>query len=549
MRPKKLTMSAFGPYAKTTVLDFDMLGASRLYLITGDTGAGKTTIFDAISYALYGEASGDTRKAAMLRSKYADNATKTEVELVFEYRDKEYTVKRSPDQIRKKKKGEGFTEEKACAELILPDGRVLTAKKEVDAKIIEILGVDREQFSQIAMIAQGEFRKMLLAGTEERQEIFRNIFGTNTYKVFQDRLKGKVSELKKERDSSEQSVLQYMSGARCGEENPLYADFALLKEEKHRAVEFTELLKRLIAEDNRSEDKIRGEVDKADAALIELNKKLEKADERIAAKKALERTEGELSAARQKLKEAEDELSRANDKKGIIEESQSAAKEIELSIPDYDKSDELSGRLAENVKESEKLIKEINSAKEKISSLEEKSRKQKEERRGLDHAGENKARLTAEKKDLSEQKARFEAFIKQSAELDSIKDSLTLAQQEYADAQNEASAAAEYAERLRRAFNANRAGIMAFELKDGDPCPVSGSTVHPNKAQKTEDAPTEADVEKAEKRSEKARKRATDESVNASKIKGRYDAGAEALNKSRGELFKSECPDGIFLYI
>ena len=117
MRPINLTVSAFGPYAGNTVLDLDKLGASGLYLITGDTGAGKTTIFDAITYALYGEASGDNRDASMFRSKYAEATTPTEVELVFSYAGKTYTVKRNPEYDRPKSRGEGYTTQKAEAQL------------------------------------------------------------------------------------------------------------------------------------------------------------------------------------------------------------------------------------------------------------------------------------------------------------------------------------------------------------------------------------------------------------------------------------------------
>ena len=121
MRPIKLTMSAFGPYASQTILDLDKLGTSGLYLITGDTGAGKTTIFDAITFALYGEASGDNRESTMFRSKYANADTPTEVELTFVYAGKEYYIKRNPEYERPKTRGEGFTIEKANAELHYPD--------------------------------------------------------------------------------------------------------------------------------------------------------------------------------------------------------------------------------------------------------------------------------------------------------------------------------------------------------------------------------------------------------------------------------------------
>ena len=169
MRPVKLTMSAFGPYAGSTEVDFSRLGERGLYLITGDTGAGKTTIFDAITFALYGEPSGETREASMLRSKYADAATPTFVELVFVLRGQEYRVRRNPEYSRPKARGEGFTVQKSDAELTLPDGHVITRQKEVNQRIIKILGIDRSQFTRIAMIAEGDFRKLLFASTEERK--------------------------------------------------------------------------------------------------------------------------------------------------------------------------------------------------------------------------------------------------------------------------------------------------------------------------------------------------------------------------------------------
>lgn len=176
MRPIRLELSAFGPYAGSTVVDFDKLGKSGLYLITGDTGAGKTTIFDGITYALYGEASGDTRDSGMFRSKYASPETPTEVRLTFRYRGKEYEVRRNPEYDRPKKNGKGFTTQKAGVELKLPDGNIITKNSDARDKIEEILGIDRDQFTQIAMIAQGDFLKLLLADTKDRQAIFRSLF-------------------------------------------------------------------------------------------------------------------------------------------------------------------------------------------------------------------------------------------------------------------------------------------------------------------------------------------------------------------------------------
>ena len=171
MKPLKLIISAFGPYAGETEIDFEQLGAKGLYLITGDTGAGKTTLFDAIAYALYGEASGDVRRADMFRSKYAKENVPTFVEYTFLYRGKCYTVKRNPEYLRPKGRGTGFTAQKADAVLTYPDAREpVTKSKEVTKAITELIGLDRRQFTHIAMIAQGDFQKLLLAGTEERRD-------------------------------------------------------------------------------------------------------------------------------------------------------------------------------------------------------------------------------------------------------------------------------------------------------------------------------------------------------------------------------------------
>ena len=165
MRPLQLTVSAFGPYAGETAIDFTALGEAGLYLITGDTGAGKTTIFDAISLALFGEASGENRQSTMLRSLYAAADTPTFVALTFAYGGQRYTVRRSPEYLRPKARGEGTVKQAADAMLTYPDGRIVTKVREVNEAVTAILGVDRQQFRQIAMIAQGDFLRLLLSDT------------------------------------------------------------------------------------------------------------------------------------------------------------------------------------------------------------------------------------------------------------------------------------------------------------------------------------------------------------------------------------------------
>ncbi len=188
MRPLKLILSAFGPYAGTQVLDLEKFGSSGIYLITGDTGAGKTTIFDAISFALYGAPSGNVRASSMMRSKYADPATPTFVEMTFLLRGERYVVRQSPEYVRPSKRG-GETIARADAALTYPDGHIVTKVKDVRAAIEGLLGLTRDQFTQVAMIAQGDFLRLLLASTEERSEIFREIFNTAFYLRFQKRVK------------------------------------------------------------------------------------------------------------------------------------------------------------------------------------------------------------------------------------------------------------------------------------------------------------------------------------------------------------------------
>lgn len=235
MRALRLTMSAFGPYAGRVEIELEKLGSRGLFLICGDTGAGKTTIFDAITFALYGEASGNVREADMLRSKYADALTPTEVELEFLYRGKRYVVKRSPEYLRPKARGEGFTKQAADATLIFPqeeNRQPITKPKEVTKAVTELIGLNREQFSQIAMIAQGDFLKLLLAKTEERSKIFREIFNTAPYQILQEKLKAESGRLKSLYEDKSKSILQYINGVTYDEDTEAGDTLRKIKEQK-----------------------------------------------------------------------------------------------------------------------------------------------------------------------------------------------------------------------------------------------------------------------------------------------------------------------------
>lgn len=315
MKPVKLTISAFGPYADYTEIDFERLGGQGLYLITGDTGAGKTTIFDAIAFALYGEASGDVRRAEMFRSKYADDNVPTYVEFIFDYRGKRYTVKRNPEYMRPKGRGSGFTMQRAEAELLYPDDREpVTKSKEVTKAVAELIGLDRRQFSQIAMIAQGDFQKLLLAGTEERSSIFRQIFKTGFYQKLQEQLKSEVKQQWNLYTELRRSINQYMDGIVCAQDTPLEEKMSQLKKEKFegRVGEGMELLAQLCMEE--------------ETALRELDLQITQLDQRI-------EKDSRLLGSLHKIKEQKEELA---EQELVLEELRPA---FELAEIQYQKAE------------------------------------------------------------------------------------------------------------------------------------------------------------------------------------------------------------------
>ncbi len=332
MKPIKLTMSAFGPYAGNTEIDFERLGGQGLYLITGDTGAGKTTIFDAIVFALYGEPSGDARRADMFRSKYAPDMVPTYVEYVFEYLGKRYTVKRNPEYQRPKGRGTGYTTQKADAELVYPDERVPVTKfKDVTRAVTELIGLNRKQFTQIAMIAQGDFQKLLLAGTEERSDIFRQIFKTGLYQRLQEQLKAEVKSQGKEYEELKRSISQYMDSIVCEGESFSAVKLKELQKEKFegRIGEGLELLGQLCEED--------------EAALRMLDLQMEKLDGQIA-------QENQLIGNIHKIREQQEELLR---NQARLEEQQPELAQAEERCAEARKNAQACGAIALQMKEQQ----------------------------------------------------------------------------------------------------------------------------------------------------------------------------------------------------
>ena len=318
MRPIKLTVSAFGPYAGKTEFDFDKLGTGGLYLITGDTGAGKTTIFDAITYALYGDPSGNNREVSMFRSKYADINTPTFVRLTFNYKGKEYTIERNPEYERAAQRGSGLTKQTAGVELILPDGKPLTKTKEVDNAINNIIGINREQFCQIAMIAQGDFLKLLISPTKERIEIFRHIFKTKLYSDLQDRLKSELSVLNNDCSKIKQSISQYIAGINCSDSSLLSLDVTKAKKGDLPTDECILLIEKLIAEDTLTEEKADNSITEIEKQLDILKINIERGEEFVKAKQAFEQNKAEILKLTEEKSSLTNALEEEKDRKSVV---------------------------------------------------------------------------------------------------------------------------------------------------------------------------------------------------------------------------------------
>ena len=341
IRYQKIKTIIIGPYAGCEELDMERLGTGGLYLITGDTGAGKTTIFDGIVYALYGAASGENREPAMLRSKYADAQVPTEVELLFENGGRNIKSGEIRSMERPAKKGGGMTLQRAEAELTYPDGRVVTKQKEVNKAIIEILGLNRNQFLQIAMIAQGDFQKLLLADTKERQGIFREIFKTGGYQILQEKLKAESGKLSDELEFARRSVNQYLEGVLGKEE----INFAKLPMEEAIAA-----IKELIGLDQEETENINCKLQNLQKELEQIQEHLQKAQTREQTIRTLELAEADYIKVQEQGEKIQQEWEGQKKKQENREELEVKIAQIQTQISIYQELEEKKKRIIERKK-------------------------------------------------------------------------------------------------------------------------------------------------------------------------------------------------------
>lgn len=520
MRPTKLVISAFGPYANKEILELDKLGDNGLYLITGTTGAGKTSIFDAITYALYDSPSGDMRKDSMLRSKYADDSTETYVELEFLCRDKLYTVKRNPTYTRRKTRGEGSTTQPASAELHLPGGSIIYKSTNVTKAITEIIGIDRDQFLSIAMIAQGDFRKVLLAKTEERQKIFRQIFKTERFEKIQNRIKDETNALYRELNNAKQNLATHISGIEYGNATEQTEWQEKIKAGQCTTQEITDLLTSLLESDQKTNDSIATRLVEIEIALEKVNASIGKAEEYAKNLEEYNNKKTSLPDIEKEYSDAKVILEEAKAKKSEIEKNEKEVTLIDKEIPDYDALESLQNEVMGLEKSLIQDEKSLKSANDNIDQTTQKIKKLKEALKSLENASLNKEKLEGAKKRSEERKTELNKLSNKLDTLQTMESALAVMQNEYRALADDAQALTDKYNNLHRRFLDGQAGIMASSLTDGAPCPVCGSLSHPNLAKTSAEVPTEDEVQQAQKAAQKANKTAEEKSRDCSTLDG-----------------------------
>ena len=499
MKPLKLTMSAFGSYAGKNVIDFT--GQQQgIFLITGDTGAGKTTIFDAITYALYNQTSGGERNGNMMRSQYAQQETETYVELEFLYRGQTYRVRRNPDyKITKTLKNGKIREQKVphSVELTLPDGTVFPEKKNAtDAKIIEILGLTADQFSQIVMIAQGDFLKLLYTKSDERKMIFSKLFRTDIYWKIQENLRRKSMEMDERIQENDRAFEQEKSR------------IILLPESEELPLD--ELVERLR---ERLKDALK-EQNLRRANVEELNKKITKYEEinkLFVSLEKIRQTGKELEARQAESKERRQQIENAlKADKVLVAEQQNLRQQQEV-----EQSAQAIAKMTETLANNQEMFETLKTQQQEAEAKQKREAADIQKKmlaleqsfpsyEALQNARSEEQQAKKVWEDLG--KTSEESFHKKEAGIAALKEQQK--QQEQVVEQTKknweqtslsASESAKHYEHMYEAFLKEQAGILAENLSAGCPCPVCGSTVHPDPAKLSDHAVTELEVEQAKK--------------------------------------------------
>ena len=489
MKPVKLIMSAFGSYSGTEEIDFTKL-EHGLFLITGDTGAGKTTIFDAITYALYDKTSGGKRDGNMMRSQYASEETDTFVEYTFSYRGEMYTVRRNPEYLRlgKRKNADGsprLVRAVSGVSLVLPDGKEFQGKKrDIDKKIEEIIGLDVNQFTQIAMIAQGDFVKLLHAESKERKKIFSQIFQTKLYWKVQEELKEKAKQLYIRLEENRKDCLREMERVELPEASGLDTVWDnLCRLEVPPMQEVLETVHQ-ITEQGKAWEK------QAEQQTADLQKQADVLNLKIQQQTEVNKLFASLERAEEKAQELE----------GKKEEMQQCQQQVQ----DGERAEKVQALENPWLRTCGDLEKAETSAKELRKWLEEQTELVKIEQKELE---ERKAELAEKEPGLQAQIIRLSDLLPKFERIRSLEEEFQKNAAAMESCLQECRKASEEYEERYQSYFAEQAGLLAKGLEEGIPCPVCGSVHHPKKAVMTPEASGKEDVERAKVRRDEAEKK------------------------------------------
>lgn len=478
MKPVFMTICGWGPYREKQELDFTKVDRRGLFLITGDTGAGKTTLFDAITYALYGDLSGSAREKSTVRSDFAEVQTPTYVELIMEHKGKRYKIYRNPEYTRPKKRKTGkeaFTKEKEKALLTMPDNNVVEGSQEVTGKIRKLLGMDCRQFKQISMIAQGEFSRLLSAPPREKTRIFREIFDTGIYERFGNILRKKANELSREID---------MHRTRMKEEIRSLS----LKEEAWET---------LTKEESVSYEAVCG--------FLKEKEKEEKAKEKGLLK--------ELSALEKEVEEWTKRLAEAAHNNALLEEKRLAEEALLLLYHKKAETEEKKKRLAQGEKAAltDREYENCRQAENRVKEAQESVFKRQEELVLLEKKREEMQEIYANRQTLAGILANQQKLLEKTGLLEKARDTfekkakmLSSLQAEFAEAEEKVSCQKETYEKALSAYRHGVVGIAARLVKEGEPCPVCGALEHPCIARVAKEVPEERTLKMLKEKAEQA---------------------------------------------
>ncbi|EFW24461.1 AAA family ATPase [Solobacterium moorei] len=510
MRPIKLVLSAFGPYASKVELDLSKLGENGVYLITGDTGAGKTTIFDAITFALFGKPSGDIRDVKTLRSEYANEEIETYVELDFIYHDEEYHIYRRPEYTytHVQKNGEVKQRSKATdAYLILPNGDRIVKPTEVTKQVEQLLGMKRDQFRQIAMIAQGSFLEILNADTKERGRLFEKVFMTSKYSVLMDRLNQMAKESSIALNDTKLRLQQIISDIRVPE---------ILQEQYEQTLEtfamndiqpVYDLLDNIIIGAKEGIENLQKQKEQVQKQLQKSRKEETEKTKQLQDLLSLEKLLKEKPVKEEKANLYTERLKTDGEKYRIqIDALKKEQAQIEHELPEYAGLTKLTAKLAEIKKQGSSVLKDLETKTSLKKQLDEDITLKQKEAQILTDSELSLNKLFIKEEEIEKKiSAFYHASMIQSNyqnAVDNLKektqflqestDRKAMLQKQYDDAQ--------------LSYFANQAGLLASRLIKGEPCPVCGSIEHPRPASYSDQLVTQEEINQYKKKADQVEK-------------------------------------------